>query len=339
MRDGGRIRIPGKGGQGIGGGPPGDLWAAIRVRPHPIFRREGHDLSSDVPISVREAALGAKVEVPTPEGRATVTVPPGTDSGARCACGARACAVRGRRSAATCYVDVQIRVPRDLDDAGREALEELARFEPARPAQGALLVTRVRIEEVLRFLELEAAALLDELRGEGLFEPTSSRPRRPTSCASPLSWMRELGVNAAGVRGGAAAAPAPARASRSACAAAARAAGREEVTALSGATLVERARELQPLVRSFADRAEAERTLPAEVVRALREAGLFRIAVAREVGGAEATPREQILAIEAISEADGAAGWALMIGIETLGFASACLSPTSRKRSSRSTPR
>ena len=98
-------------------------------------------------------------------------------------------------------------------------------------------------------------------------------------------------------------------------------------SALSGALLVERARELQPLVRSFADRAEALRTLPDEVVRALREAGLFRVAVAREVGGAEATPREQILAIEAISEADGAAGWALMIGVENLGFASALLLP------------
>jgi len=97
--------------------------------------------------------------------------------------------------------------------------------------------------------------------------------------------------------------------------------------ALTGAVLLERARELQPLVCSFANRAEAERTLPLEVVQALREAGLFRIAVAAEVGGVEATPREQILAIEAISEADGAAGWALMIGVESLGFASAVLQP------------
>ena len=100
-----------------------------------------------------------------------------------------------------------------------------------------------------------------------------------------------------------------------------------ESAALTGAALLERARELQPLVRSLADRAEAERTLPREVVQALREAGLFRIAVAAEVGGVEATPREQILAIEAISEADGAAGWALMIGVESLGFASAVLQP------------
>jgi alkylation response protein AidB-like acyl-CoA dehydrogenase len=96
---------------------------------------------------------------------------------------------------------------------------------------------------------------------------------------------------------------------------------------ITGPLLVERARALQPLVRSFADRAEAERTLPRELVRALAEAGLFRVAVSSEVGGAEATPREQILAIEAISEADGAAGWTLMIGVESLGFASAVLRP------------
>lgn len=96
---------------------------------------------------------------------------------------------------------------------------------------------------------------------------------------------------------------------------------------LSGPVLVERARALQPLVRSFAARAEAERTLPRELVGALADAGLFRIAVARARGGAESEPRAQIEAIEAISAADGAAGWTLMIGIETLGFASAAARP------------
>jgi alkylation response protein AidB-like acyl-CoA dehydrogenase len=91
--------------------------------------------------------------------------------------------------------------------------------------------------------------------------------------------------------------------------------------------LVERARALQPLVRSFAGRADAERRLPPELVRALAGAGLFRIAVGRAQGGAEADPRQQILAIEAISEADGAAGWTLMIGIECVGVASAALRP------------
>jgi len=94
---------------------------------------------------------------------------------------------------------------------------------------------------------------------------------------------------------------------------------------LTGPLLVERARALQPLVRAHAERADAERRLPLELVRALAQAGLFRIAVARAQGGAEAEPREQILAIEAISAADGAAGWTLMIGIESLGIASGTL--------------
>ena len=95
----------------------------------------------------------------------------------------------------------------------------------------------------------------------------------------------------------------------------------------TGRELVERARALQPLVRSCAERADAERRLPAELVRALAEAGLFRIAAPRSCGGIEADPREQILAIEAISEADGAAGWTLMIGIECVGMGSAFLRP------------
>jgi len=102
-------------------------------------------------------------------------------------------------------------------------------------------------------------------------------------------------------------------------------AGMHDAQELSGELLVARARTLQPIVRGYADRADSERSLPRELARALAEAGLFRIAVARSQGGAEAEPRAQILAIEAISEADGAAGWTLMIGIESLGIASAML--------------
>lgn len=95
----------------------------------------------------------------------------------------------------------------------------------------------------------------------------------------------------------------------------------------SGRELVERARGLQPLVRRYADEAEANRTLPVPLVRAMAGAGLFRMAVARSAGGAEADPRSQIEAIELVSEADGSAGWTLMIGIETLGVASGSLPP------------
>src|SRR5262249_26837493 len=95
----------------------------------------------------------------------------------------------------------------------------------------------------------------------------------------------------------------------------------------TGEVLVERARALQPLVRSFAARAEAERTLPLELAHALADAGLFRVAVAASVGGVESDPRSQILVIEAIAEAEGAGGWPLMLGIESPGFASGWLRP------------
>jgi DnaJ-class molecular chaperone len=81
---GGRLRIPGKGAPApAAGGVPGDLYLDVDVRPDPFLRRNGDDIELELPVSVAEAALGAKVEVPTVEGPVTVTVPPGTSSGAR----------------------------------------------------------------------------------------------------------------------------------------------------------------------------------------------------------------------------------------------------------------
>src|SRR5947207_13390229 len=79
-RDGQRIRIPGKGNAGQHGGQPGDLYVIIRAESHPIFRREADDIHVVVPVTATEAALGAKIEVPTIDGRALLIVPPGTQS-------------------------------------------------------------------------------------------------------------------------------------------------------------------------------------------------------------------------------------------------------------------
>lgn len=94
---------------------------------------------------------------------------------------------------------------------------------------------------------------------------------------------------------------------------------------LTGSPL-ERARALAPLVREGADEAERDRRLPERVAIALADAGLYRIAAPTSVGGAECSPRMQIETIEAISCADGASGWNLMIGVENLGFLGATLS-------------
>jgi DnaJ-class molecular chaperone len=83
VTQGQRIRLRGKGQAGGGGGPPGDLFLVMSIRPHPRFRREGKDLYVDVPVSVAQASLGGKVDVPTLEGEITLTVPPGTGSGTK----------------------------------------------------------------------------------------------------------------------------------------------------------------------------------------------------------------------------------------------------------------
>jgi molecular chaperone DnaJ len=80
-RDGQRIRLAGRGNPGPNNGPHGDLYLIIRVDPHPVFRREGDDVYVTIPIMPWEAALGAKIEVPTIDGRAMLRIPPGTQSG------------------------------------------------------------------------------------------------------------------------------------------------------------------------------------------------------------------------------------------------------------------
>jgi DnaJ-class molecular chaperone len=81
LADGQTIRLRGKGGEGIGGGPAGDALVTVTVAEHPFFRREGEDILVEVPIAFDEAVLGARVEVPTIDGRVAVTVPKGASSG------------------------------------------------------------------------------------------------------------------------------------------------------------------------------------------------------------------------------------------------------------------
>ena len=130
VADGGRLRIPGKGGPGQGGGPAGDLHARIRVRPHAFFRRDDRDLLVDVEVSVREATLGAKVEVPTLDGRVTLAIPAGTDSGTKLRVRGKGIASPSGGAAGDLYAIVQIRVPRGIGERERELLDELAKFDP-----------------------------------------------------------------------------------------------------------------------------------------------------------------------------------------------------------------
>jgi curved DNA-binding protein len=129
VADGGRIRLAGKGGASPGGGPRGDLYCTIRVRPHAVFRREGRDVLLDVPISVAEAIRGAQIEVPTLDGRATVAIPPGTDSGRKLRLRAKGVRDPGGGPRGDLYVVVQIKVPRGLDPGALAHVDALAEHE------------------------------------------------------------------------------------------------------------------------------------------------------------------------------------------------------------------
>ena len=133
-RDGQRIRIPGKGNAGAHGGPTGDLYVIIRAGDHPIFRRDGDDIQLAVPVTATEAALGAKVEVPTIDGRAMLKIPPGTQSGQKLRLrekgvpSATKDGVRGDE-----IVEIKVTVPMPRDEKTKELLRELARLNPEDP--------------------------------------------------------------------------------------------------------------------------------------------------------------------------------------------------------------
>jgi molecular chaperone DnaJ len=133
-RDGQRIRIAGKGNAGRHGGPPGDLYIVVRIGEHPVFRREGDDIYLSVPVSATEAALGAKIEVPTIDGRALLKIPPGTQSGQRLRLrerGVPSAAREGVRGDE--IVEVKITVPHVQDERSKEILRELSRLNPQDP--------------------------------------------------------------------------------------------------------------------------------------------------------------------------------------------------------------
>ena len=129
-RDDARIRLAGKGDAGKHGGPAGDLYCRIKLRPHPHFRVEEYDLRLDVPISLKEAMLGAEIEIPTLSGPVTLNVPAGTDAGSRLRLRGKGMARPGEKAAGDLYVTLLIQVPKDLDEAARKNVEELDALGP-----------------------------------------------------------------------------------------------------------------------------------------------------------------------------------------------------------------
>lgn len=128
LADAAQIRIPDRGHAGPNGGEAGDLYVTLKVEPHPVFRREGDDLHIVVPLAIHEAALGAKLEVPSLEGRARLRVPPGTQSGQRFRLRERGVpsARDGRRG--DLVVEVRLVLPKLLDERSKELLREFGRI-------------------------------------------------------------------------------------------------------------------------------------------------------------------------------------------------------------------
>jgi DnaJ-class molecular chaperone len=124
IESGKTLRLRGQGEPSATGGPAGDLLITVRITPHPNFRRDGLDLIARVPVTVAEAALGAKVDVPTPHGTITLKVPPGTSSGTRLrAKGQGIKAGEGRTG--DLYAEIAIMIPKAIDEKSGELLREL----------------------------------------------------------------------------------------------------------------------------------------------------------------------------------------------------------------------
>lgn len=124
--DGKKIRLRSMGGEGMNGGPAGDLILEVRVEPHPFFTRQGKNLYVRVPITLKEAALGGKIDVPTPDGIVSVTIPPGSSTGTKLRLKERG-APSGKDSAKSgdLFVEFEVQLPKKWSAADLELLKKL----------------------------------------------------------------------------------------------------------------------------------------------------------------------------------------------------------------------
>jgi curved DNA-binding protein len=132
VKDNSRVRVRGKGDRS--GYEPGDLFIVVSVTPHAYFRRDGLDIILDLPISLYESLLGTRVEVPTLDGRVTLTIPPGTSSGSKLRIKGRGVKRAGEQGDQFCVIKVV--VPKDLSEDEQAFVHELARRHPLSPRDG-----------------------------------------------------------------------------------------------------------------------------------------------------------------------------------------------------------
>ncbi|MBL8747252.1 MAG: DnaJ domain-containing protein [Phycisphaerae bacterium] len=123
-----KLRMRGAGMPSMGRAPAGDLIVTVHIAPHELYRREGLDIILDLPLTIVEATLGARVSVPTLSGKAEVTIPPGTSSGQRLRL--RGQGIKTEKGTGDLFIAAKIVVPRELGDEDREALRKIGEHLP-----------------------------------------------------------------------------------------------------------------------------------------------------------------------------------------------------------------
>jgi molecular chaperone DnaJ len=136
VKDGSKIRLRGKGEAGYGGAEAGDLYVVTRVAPSKVYTRRGDDLIVDVPVTYPEAALGATVRVPTPDGQVTVKVKPGTTDGTLLRVKGKGAPKLKGSGRGNLLARVKLSVPKKLSRAEREAMEALQKASRENPREG-----------------------------------------------------------------------------------------------------------------------------------------------------------------------------------------------------------
>lgn len=133
---GAKLRLRGRGAPAQGGNSAGDLIIHVNVEPHPYFARDGQNLSVEVPITVTEAVLGAKVDVPTPQGMKTLPIPPGTSSGQKLRLRGQGVPAGKNVPAGDLFVVPRVVVPRGVDDESQRLVREFGERNPLHPREG-----------------------------------------------------------------------------------------------------------------------------------------------------------------------------------------------------------
>jgi molecular chaperone DnaJ len=133
VTNGSKVRIPGKGAAGKNSGPPGDLYIITNVTPHPFFTRVGDNIHIKLPISITEAALGAQIEVPTIDGKVTMKIPPGTQNGQKFRLRNRGAPLLRANKKGDQVVEVQVALPKNLDERSKELLREFEKLNSQNP--------------------------------------------------------------------------------------------------------------------------------------------------------------------------------------------------------------